>query len=60
MTCVARKEIKAGDQITGYYGNYLTTQAKWANDLMEKYVPDRKTLENLIIKEGNKAANWKI
>ena len=42
MTCVARKAIKAGEQITGYYGNYLSTQAKWVNDLMEKYIPERK------------------
>ena len=27
---------------------------------MEKYLPDRKTLENLVIEGGNKAANWKI
>ena len=52
MTCVARKEIKAGDEITGYYGNYLSTQGEWVNSLMEKYLPERKGLENAIIAGG--------
>ena len=60
MTCVERKAIKAGDEITGYYGNYLSTQAKWVNDLMEKYLPDRKNIENAVITGGNKALNWEI
>lgn len=39
MTCIARKAIKAGEEITAYYGNYLSTEAKWVDDLMEKHIP---------------------
>lgn len=46
MICVARKAIKAGEEITAYYGNYMSTEAKWVNDLMLKYNPARKILEN--------------
>lgn len=46
MVCVARKEIKAGDEITAYYGNYMSDVAKWVDDLMMKYNPKRKDLEN--------------
>ena len=60
MACVARKEIKAGDEITGYYGNYLSTEANWINDLMLKYLPERKKIENSVISQGNLAKNWKV
>lgn len=60
MYCVARKEIKAGDEITAYYGNYMSTQAEWVDALMKKYVPERKAIEEHIAKEGNKSENWQI
>ena len=46
MTCVARKAIRAGEEITAYYGNYMSTDAKWVDDLMMKYNPNRKKIEN--------------
>jgi len=49
MTCIARKEILAGDEITGYYGNYLSTQADWVNNLMLKFIPERKAIENKVL-----------
>ena len=49
MYAVTRKEVKAGDEMTGYYGNYLSTEAEWVNALMNKHVPDRKMLENKVI-----------
>jgi hypothetical protein len=48
MTSIARKEILAGDEITEYYGDFLSTQADWINNLMLKFIPERKALEDKI------------
>ena len=60
MICVARKAIKAGEEVTAYYGNYMSNEAKWVDDLMVKYNPNRKILEDKVEKEGNKASNWQV
>ena len=48
---VTVRDIKAGEEITENYVNYLTSKGKWANDLMIKYVPERKALEDYIEKK---------
>ena len=60
MICVARKAIKAGEEVTAYYGNYMSTEAKWVNDLMLKHNPSRKILEDKVEKDGNKSKNWQV
>lgn len=57
MYCVARREIKAGEEITDYYGSYMSTEAEWVDALMKKYLPERKAIEDHIAKGGNKLAN---
>jgi SET domain-containing protein len=60
MVCVARKDILPGDEITGYYGNYMSSDAKWVDDLMAKYNPSRQDIEKSVMEAGNLAKNWKI
>ena len=48
MTCVTRKAVKAGDEITGYYGNYLSSQKDWINNMINLYVPQRKLIEKTV------------
>ena len=44
MTNVAMRDIKVGEEITETYLTYMSTKAKWVNDLMIKYDPERKKL----------------
>ena len=60
MTCVTRKAVKAGDEITGYYGNYLSSQKDWINDMVNKYDPQRKLVEKTVEEGKSKPLNWKI
>jgi len=44
MTFVARRDIMAGEEVTDNYGNYLSTKAQWVDELMNKYLPERKEI----------------
>ena len=60
MICVARKAIAAGEEVTAYYGNYMSTNAEWVNELMLKHNPSRKIIEDQVEKNGNKHKEWEI
>jgi len=50
MTVVAVRDIQVGEELTETYSTYMSTKAKWVDDLMIKYNPERKMLEDQIEK----------
>jgi len=50
MTSVAARDIQAGEELTETYAAYMSSKAKWVDDLMIKYNPERKMLEDQIEK----------
>ena len=38
---MATRDIKAGEEITENYGNYVKMTHNWAEDIFRKYVPSR-------------------
>lgn len=53
MTYIAKKDIRAGEEITDNYGNYLSTNAEWVDVLMRTHLPDRKEIEAQVIAAQN-------
>jgi len=55
---MARKGTNKCDGITVW--NYMSDQAKWANDLMLKYNQKGKDLENHVDQTWNRSKIWKL
>jgi len=51
MTVVAVRDIQVGEELTETYSTYMSTKAKWVDDLMVNYNPERKMLEDHIEKK---------
>ena len=45
LYCVTTRDIKAGEELTEDYGNYVKMTHNWAEDVFRKYVPSRLDFE---------------
>lgn len=48
MKGLALREIKAGEEITDNYGNYLGFLIEWVRDLMMKHCSSRLNVEKVL------------
>ena len=55
ITSVATRDIKAGEEITESYMNYLSNKAEWVTELQIKYNPEGVRIENYV-EERNKSS----